>query len=342
MPVIELNTSGGKSEIRVGEKIENLHKYVSAGSVVITDEHVSRLYGDRWEGFSAIVCGVGEKIKTLDTVREIYSRLLALNIDRSACIVGIGGGIVCDIAGYVASTWLRGIRFGLVPTTLLAQSDAAIGGKNGVNFDGYKNMLGTIRQPAFVICDPGVLHTLSEAELANGFAEIVKHALIGDARMLEFIEMNISGMQALDPPVITHLIERSVQIKTAIVSRDEWDAGIRRKLNFGHTFGHAIEKATGMSHGHAVSIGMVLATELSRQKGYINRAQAERIRSLLAACGLPVDVPPQRAEILEALMKDKKRQTEQIHFVLLKNPGEAVVEKIALVELEDFFDGLFR
>jgi 3-dehydroquinate synthase len=342
MPVIKLNAPGGKTEIRIGEKMESFRRYVSAGSVVITDECVSRLYGDRWTDFPVIVCGTGEKIKTPATAHEIYGRLLALGVDRSSFVVGIGGGIVCDIAGYVASTWLRGIRFGFVPTTLLAQCDAAIGGKNGVNFDGYKNMIGTISQPAFVICDPGVLNTLPEAELANGFAEIVKHALIGDARMLDFIHKNISGMQALDPAVMTHLTERSVQIKTAIVSRDERETGERRKLNFGHTFGHAIEKVSGMSHGRAVSIGMVLAAKLSLQKGYLQQTHLDGIVHLLTALGLPVDVPPQRTEIIQALVKDKKRQTDHIHFVLLKNPGDAVVEKISLTGLKVFFDEVVR
>jgi len=213
MPVFKLNTPGGKTEIRIGVKMETFRRYVSAGSVVITDECVNRLYDDRWTGIPSIVCGTGEKFKTPAMVHEIYGRLLELGVDRSSFVVGIGGGIVCDIAGYVASTWLRGIRFGFVPTTLLAQCDAAIGGKNGVNFDGYKNMIGTISQPAFVICDPGVLNTLPEVELANGFAEIVKHALISDARLLDFIHKNITAIKALDPAVMTYLTEQSVRIK---------------------------------------------------------------------------------------------------------------------------------
>lgn len=334
MTTFKIHTSGAESKILVGESIENFASLVPDNAIIITDENVNRLYGHLWKEFKTIVVGQGEKNKTIATVEEIYSRMLDFCIDRSGFILGIGGGIVCDIAGFVASTYMRGIGFGFVPTSLLAQVDASIGGKNGVNFHGFKNMVGTFNQPEFILSDPKVLKTLPAEELSNGFAEIVKHALIADRAMFDFIEKNAANMLNLDPEVINYLIKRSVEIKSGIVNRDEKEKGERRKLNFGHTFGHAIEKVSGISHGKAVALGSMIAGKLSVEKSGLHETDFTRLHKLLEILKLPTQFQGNKQEVLDALIKDKKREQDTIHFILLRNIGDAVIEKITVHELK--------
>ena len=288
---------------------------------------------------AVITIGTGEEIKTLDTVQEIYARLLSIQADRSAFIVGVGGGIVCDIAGFAASTFLRGVRFGFVATSLLAQVDASVGGKNGVNFEGYKNMVGLFHQPEFVICDPDLLKTLPAREISCGLAEIVKHGVIADADLFAYQEQNAEDILALDRRVIQKLVRASVRIKSAIVSRDETEKGERRLLNFGHTFGHAIEKVTGVSHGEAVSMGMVIASDLSVKKGLLSTQEDQRLQAVLKNLKLPTRWEAEPQKILDAITRDKKRAGDRIHFVLLNGIGNARVEQITLEELRDTLNG---
>ncbi|MDO9262583.1 MAG: 3-dehydroquinate synthase [Desulfosalsimonadaceae bacterium] len=332
---IEIKGITGNSEIVVGERLKNLRAYLpDTPVVIITDEIVAGLYEKDFPAAPIIKIGVGESIKTLDTVGRIYRELIGLSADRSVFLLGIGGGIVCDVTGFVASTYLRGVRFGYAPTTLLAQVDASVGGKTGVNVDGYKNMAGVFSQPEFVVCDPMVLKTLPERELCSGFAEIVKHAAISDADYFTYLEENTANALALDPEVLERIIYDSVIIKAGVVNRDETEKGERRKLNFGHTFGHAVEKTTGLPHGEAVSIGMAVATRLSVAKGLLPPADADRMIDLLLHFHLPTRIQGDRESILEAMAKDKKRSGDGIHFVLLSAIGQAVVEKISLAELE--------
>lgn len=337
METFTIHTSGRDSKILVGASTDEIHNLVPEHTVVITDRTVNELYGKNWQGLRTIIMDQGEKNKTIETVSSIYQQLIGFEVDRSGFILGIGGGIVCDIAGFVASTYMRGLRFGFVPTTLLAQVDASIGGKNGMNFLGYKNMIGTFNQPDFILSDPEVLKSLPPDESANGFAEIVKHALIADKNLFEFIGNNVDLINNLDPNAINHLVRRSVEIKSAIVNRDEREKGERRKLNFGHTFGHAIEKVTGISHGKAVSLGSVIAARLSLQKGYINSDDFERIQKALQDLGLPVTLDFDKLKVLDALLKDKKREQDVIHFILLETIGDAVVEPIHVDELKKFY-----
>ena len=285
-----------------------------------------------------ITIDTGEKIKNFDTLRHVYDRLIQLEADRSSFIVGIGGGIVCDITGFVASTYMRGVRFGFVSTTLLAQVDASVGGKNGVNFSGYKNIVGVFNQPDFVICDMDVLSTLPREELCCGFAEIIKHGAIADRSMFDYLENNSSRAMALDPDVVERLVYDSVIIKSSIVNQDATEQGVRRKLNFGHTFGHAIEKTLGVRHGEAISAGMVLASELSVKRGHLKRPEVARIAALLEKYGLPVRVPWDADQVLEAIRMDKKREGGHIKFVLLSEIGRAFVDEIPFEELKDFVD----
>ncbi|MBA3037475.1 MAG: 3-dehydroquinate synthase, partial [Desulfobacterium sp.] len=282
----------------------------------------------------------GETVKTLDTAAYIYQNLLDMNAQRSTVLVGIGGGIVCDITGFVASTYLRGISFGFVSSTLLSQVDASVGGKNGVNFKGYKNMVGVFNQPAFVICDMNLLKTLPEKDLLCGFAEIVKHAAIEDAALFEYLENNYKKALSLDYNVIERLVYDSVVIKSSVVNRDEKEKGERRKLNFGHTLGHAIEKTTGIPHGEAVSLGMVFAASLSVKRGLLSSGEEKQISALLKNLKLPTTVDIDRKKVIEALNKDKKREGDGIHFVLLDGIGKAVIEEISISELHRALDNI--
>jgi len=334
MKQLQIKGISGASTIYVGATLAKLVDYLPVRApILITDETVGRLYADQFPPGHRITIGRGEGVKSLDTVSRIYQELVAIEADRSACIVGIGGGIVCDIAGFVASTYLRGVRFGFVASTLLAQVDASVGGKNGVNFGGYKNMVGTFNQPAFVLCDLDLLQSLPAEQLQCGFAEIVKHGAIADAAMFQFLEDNAAKALALDPSVIERLVYDSLVIKSTIVNRDEKESGERRKLNFGHTFGHAIEKVTGVPHGQAVSIGMVLATELSRRRGLVSRPDADRLIDLLQQLNLPTRMSFDREAVLEALGKDKKREGDRVHFILLAGLGRAAIVAIPLEEL---------
>ena len=334
MKTLQIQGSAGDSTIMVGAKLREF-RIPARNAVIITDTTVRQLYGKDFPPFEVIEIGSGEAIKNLNTVKGIYEKLLELEVDRSCFILGIGGGVVCDIAGFVASTYLRGLRFGLVPSTLLSQVDAGVGGKNGVNLGGYKNMVGTFNQPQFVICDTDLLKTLPQREILSGLAEIVKHAAIGNENLFSYLEENWGKALRLEPEVIEKLVYDSVVIKASIVNRDEKEKGERRKLNFGHTFGHAIEKASGVSHGEAVSAGMVLASALSRRRGYLSAKDAARIEALLHRLNLPTRFPGDSKILFDAIRKDKKRNGDNLNFVLVQGIGRAVVEEIPLKALED-------
>ena len=331
---IEIQGSNGTSRILVGESHKNLGSWLPTGKrIMLTDSNVRRYYPSGFDPEAVIEVGSGEKVKDLETVRFIYERLVELEADRSSFLVGLGGGVVCDLVGFAASTYMRGIPFGLVPTTLLAQVDAGVGGKNGVNFAGYKNMIGTFTQPELVLCDPQFLKTLPPGEIACGLAEIIKHAAIIDRELFSFLEDQVPEVLRLDPPIMENLVHRSLSIKAAIVGRDEREKGERRKLNFGHTLGHALEKVTGLSHGEAVSLGMVLAADLSVKKGYLSESEADRLKVLLKRFGLPVRLSFSVEPVTAALRMDKKRNRNTLHFVFLKGIGSCEVKEIGLEEL---------
>jgi len=345
----ELIIKGNKStsELLVGESIGNLGKYLPSGKVVvITDTIVDSLYRNFYRQYPVIVIGTGEQIKNLSTIAQIYSEMLKLEVDRSWFIVGVGGGIVCDIAGYAAATYMRGLKFGFVSTTLLSQVDASVGGKNGVNFEGYKNHIGTFNQPEFVICDPEMLKTLPSREVLSGFGEIVKHALIADENMFKYLEDYYPEAINLNSAAIEQLIYTSIVIKSGVVNRDETEQGERRTLNFGHTLAHAIEKCTPeYTHGEAVAIGMAAAAGFSFRRGRITSNELKRIIALLKNLGLPVNTTIPKESLIAAMQHDKKREDKAINLVLLNGIGKCEVLKmpvettIELAAALDFIDG---
>jgi 3-dehydroquinate synthase len=336
---IHIKGRTGGSAILIGETMKNLSEHIpSEDVVIITDSNVWDHHRNEFPSFETIKIGTGEGSKTLDTVTALYNRLVQLNADRSTILVGIGGGIVCDITGFVASTYMRGIRFGYVATTLLAQVDASVGGKTGVNFNGYKNMVGVFNQPGFVICDLSLLKTLPKKEIVCGFAEIIKHAAIADPGLFSYLEDNYAQALSLDMDVLENLVYESVKIKASIVSRDEKEKGERRKLNFGHTFGHAIEKTTGASHGEAVSLGMVLASAISVQRGLLSEEDHLKLKTLLANYQLPIHGVLKKESMWDALQKDKKRESNRMHFVLLQGLGRAIIRDIPILDVKEYLE----
>jgi len=348
MRTMKLEGATGACTIMLGESVDNLRGYCNGGSggneagkiVAITDANVRRLHGERLKGLEVVEIGLGEGNKTLATAETLYEKLLELEVERSSFIVGVGGGIVCDVAGFIASTYMRGVQFGFAPTTLLAQVDAAVGGKNGVNFKGYKNIIGTIRQPGFCLCDFEMLKTLPEAEMRNGFAEVVKHAAIGDASLFTYLEGDWKRAFVLEKTAIGKVVHDSLQVKMRIVTADEMEKGERMKLNFGHTLGHAVEKVTGIPHGSAVSIGMVAAAKLSVRKTGLAQKDAERLETLLKGIGLPTSIGADREKVLDAMRKDKKRYGENIRMALLEGMGKAKIVEVGLGELEEVVDDM--
>ena len=263
-----------------------------------------------------------ETDKTLATVERLVAELIALEADRDTMLVGVGGGITTDVTGFVASVYKRGLRFGFVPTTLLAQVDAAIGGKNGVNFDHYKNMVGTFRLPEFVYIDTNFLTTLSSRELRCGAAEMLKTFLLADAEAYTRAVAHFSGPHPEQVP--TALVRRAAEIKCQFVEQDPEDRGVRRLLNLGHTFGHAIEKCSSQYlHGEAVAIGIVMAAEMAVREGLMTAEEAARIRADFQAVGLPVEPPVPEAELRAAMLQDKKRTGGTLRFVLPETIGKA-------------------
>ena len=343
MSPLHIDGRNGRSTIYVDGSIDALAELRGARRLfIITDENVFQHHGARFPAADdVVVVPAGESSKNLADVERIYERLIAAEIDRDALIVGIGGGMVTDLAGFVAATLLRGLPCGFVATTVLAQVDAAIGGKNGVNIQGYKNMVGTIRQPAFVINDTSLLATLPAQQFVNGLAEVVKSGLIADAEL--FARLEAHGPQLVATQRDGHLAEvlaRAAKVKVDIVNRDEFETGERRLLNLGHTYGHAVEKRTQMPHGFAVSIGMVVAAHLSVQRQMLAPEDAQRIENVLRRLGRPVSADVPRRALMDAMRKDKKRASDTVNYVLLDAIGHAVTVPIAYDELERTLDDL--
>ena len=329
----------GRSDVYVGSAAEILSDVLPAGRVVVvTDATIDRLYPGLLAPYEKVLIGRGESIKTLRTVEELYRRFIELGVDRKSFVLGVGGGIVTDVAGFAASTYTRGIGFGFVSTTLLGQIDASVGGKNGVNVDGYKNMAGTFTQPRFVICDPAMLRSLPDREFRAGLAEAVKAAVIADAAL--FARLEASAFEALrsDAALLAGVVSAAVQVKAAIVECDECEAGERRKLNLGHTLAHAIEKCSDrMNHGEAVAVGTALIADAAVRLGVLASADRDRIRGLLAHLGLELTPPVPMARLLREVGKDKKSEAGVLHVVLPTGIGSCEVRPMT----RDAFAALF-
>lgn len=304
-------------------------------AVIVTDEHVFARHKKKFKGWNTIVLKAGEKFKIQQTVDVVIDQLIALGADRKTTLVGVGGGVVTDITGYVAGIYMRGIRFGFVPTSLLAMVDASIGGKNGIDVGVYKNMVGLIRQPAFLLYDISFLQTLPKTEWQNGFAEIIKHACIKDAVMFRLLQKHKLTDFQKNGKLLSSLIEQNVLIKTKVVVNDEFEQGDRKLLNFGHTLGHAIENMYELSHGQAISIGMTYAAVMSQQLKYFTGA--ELVVNLLEKYGLPTFAKFNTKKAFKILMMDKKKDNVSINYILLEKIGKGVVQPLLFVQLQEIF-----
>lgn len=304
-------------------------------TVLILDENVAGCHKEKLEGWKTIVIPPGEAYKQQSTVDSIIFQLIKLGADRKTFLVGVGGGVITDMTGYVASVYMRGVPFGFVPTTLLSMVDASIGGKNGVDVGIYKNLVGTINQPQFILFDYSLLQTLPEAEWVNGCAEMIKHGCIKDAGLFQLLEENnLSSIQS-NVSLFASIIERNVTIKSDVVKNDEFENGERRLLNFGHTLAHAIENNYQLSHGHAVSIGMVVAAAISETINRFSAGDKARLIKVLQQYQLPVQFSYDKEKAFETLVMDKKRAGNAMNYVLLKSIGEAEVKSIPLEQLKE-------
>ena len=319
----------------------------TAQTAIITDRVVAPLYLARvrraLEGLGARIAEViiesGEEAKRWETLDRVFDALLAARCDRQTVIVALGGGVVGDLAGFAAAVYQRGVPFIQVPTTLLAQVDSSVGGKTAINHARGKNMIGAFHQPLAVIADVAALDTLPEREVRAGVAEVLKHGFILDAEFTGWLEDNLERILAREPDALAYAVRRSCELKARIVAADERESGVRALLNFGHTFGHAIETGVGYGewlHGEAVAAGMVMAAELSARAGLLGEDDVQRLRSLVLRAGLPVSGPQLPLErYLELMAVDKKAAGGRIRFVVLEKLGRAVVRG-------DFDDAVVR
>ncbi|WP_374517046.1 bifunctional shikimate kinase/3-dehydroquinate synthase AroKB [Undibacterium squillarum] len=308
--------------------------------VIVTNDVVAPLYLSRLrekllslgKEVSAVILRDGEEFKTWESLMQIYDHLLSEKCDRKTMLVALGGGVIGDMTGFAAATYMRGVPFVQVPTTLLSQVDSSVGGKTGINHPAGKNMIGAFYQPQAVIADTATLTSLPDNELSAGIAEVIKHGAITDLAFFEWLELNMNAVRQREPEALAHVIVKSCEIKADIVRQDEREGGLRAILNFGHTFGHAIEAGLGFGawlHGEAVGCGMSLAAEASYKLGFIDFMQRTRLIQLISNAGLPV-IPPQLGEQrwLELMEVDKKNEGGKIRFILIKPLGKAEITEI--------------
>ncbi len=316
---------------------ELIKPYIKGRQVVIvTNTTIAPLYLQQAESLfsdfelTSVILEDGEAYKTLDGMMPVIDTMMEKNIDRKVTLVALGGGVIGDITGFAAAIYRRGVNFIQIPTTLLAQVDSSVGGKTGVNHPLGKNMIGAFYQPQCVLADLDTLHTLEDKQLSAGLAEVIKYALIDDIDFLKWLEQNIDKLLQRDTQALAYAIEKSCQDKADIVSKDETEAGMRALLNLGHTFGHAIETAAGYGnclHGEAVAIGMVMAADLSYRHGWLNQQEVARIKHILQAARLPVDLPAgiRAQQMLDLMAGDKKVQNGKLHLVLFKEQAKSFI-----------------
>jgi len=322
----------------------------SAQALIVTNTTVAPLYAHRLERVLAarhsavhlLALPDGEQYKDWRTLNLIFDALLKQACDRKTVLYALGGGVVGDMTGFAAASYMRGVPFVQVPTTLLAQVDSSVGGKTAINHPLGKNMIGAFYQPRLVVCDIETLATLPQREFSAGLAEVIKYGPIADMAFLEWLEANIGGLMKRDTGLIAHAVKRSCEIKAWVVGQDEREAGLRAILNFGHTFGHAIEAGLGYGewlHGEAVGCGMVMAMHLSQALGLVDQAFVDRLTALLRAAGLPVIAPRLGADrYLELMRVDKKAEAGELKFVVIDQPGSAALRGAPDALVRDVID----
>jgi len=332
-PTHSIRFSGRKADLYFDAAFRDLGSVTDRkNAVILTDENVFAAHGSKFRGWNVICLKPGEEYKVQQTADAVIDTLIGMEADRKTTLIGVGGGVITDLTGYVASLYMRGIGLGFVPTTVLAMADAAIGGKNGIDVGAYKNLAGTIRQPDFILYDISLLSTLPASHWSDGFAEIIKHACIRDAKMFSLLERQDIPSLRKDHEMLSGIIRRNALLKSAVVKKDEFETGDRKLLNFGHTLGHAIETQYEITHGQAVSIGMHYACRLSEV--FTGFAGTDRVDSLLTQFGLPVDANFRMDKVLRIMKMDKKRVRKHIDYVLLNGIGKGIIQRMPFAELE--------
>jgi shikimate kinase / 3-dehydroquinate synthase len=341
MSISTLSFSGKKVDYIIDDTFETIHTYHPKEKILlITDTNMAHIYQAKIKSYNTIVVEGKEQNKNQETVDGIIEKMLALSVDKSWMLIGLGGGVITDMVGYISAIYKRGLKLGLVPTSILAMCDAAIGGKNGVNVGNYKNMVGTLKQPEFILFDFEFLKSLPKEEFINGFAEIIKHACIKDKAMFEELSQNNIAYYLQNENALKALITRNINIKNEVVLNDEFETADRYLLNFGHTFGHAIENTYNIMHGYAISIGMVIAAKLSEQVMGFSKNETQQIIALLEKYNLPTQADIDLRKTLEILKQDKKADGADINFVFLQEIGIAQSKKIAFKNLSEMINKL--
>ncbi|WP_423905689.1 3-dehydroquinate synthase [Candidatus Spongiihabitans sp.] len=341
MKTVNINLGDRSYAIKISSgllgKGEELLPWIRGNQVfIVTNEVVAPLYLEKvkralsGKDISEIILADGEQTKSLQTTEKIFDQMLAIPLDRSATVIALGGGVIGDMAGFAAACYQRGVPFIQIPTTLLSQVDSSVGGKTAVNHARGKNMIGAFYQPQLVIADTSTLATLDARQFSSGIAEVIKYGMINDAGFFQWLEKNINAVMQQNTQALEYVIEQSCSNKAKIVEQDERESGIRALLNLGHTFGHAIETATGYSkwlHGEAIALGLVMAAYMSWTQGWISEQDVQRVIALLSKAGLSVEpVDDVSADELKSLMRlDKKVQAGKVRLVLLKSIGEASI-----------------
>jgi len=302
-------------------------------SIVITDENVYSFYSDKLSQYDCLVMPAGEDRKQWEGIEFIINGLLGRNAGRDTFILGFGGGVVLDMAGFAASVYKRGCRFAFVATSLLAMADASVGGKNGINYGNLKNLIGVFNQPEWVICDVALLETLPDEEYKSGLGEIVKYAVIADKNLFDYLVTHADAIMLRDIETLNYLIEASIHIKSGFVIDDEYDFGKRQHLNFGHSFGHAIELTHGIQHGIAVAAGMYIAARISELLNVCNSNTVEKLTAILARFRIDNRFPVDEV-VWQALINDKKNTEGNIRMILLRNIGETMIYDFSPEELQ--------
>ena len=357
MRIVKVRLGRRGYEIRIGRDLLGhvgtwLREKASGDkAVIITNPIVDKLYGDSLkhgldkQGFKPAVLLVpeGEEQKSLDTAARLYAGMQSVHAERSTPVLALGGGVIGDLAGFVAATYMRGLPLVSLPTTLLAQVDSSIGGKTAVDHGPIKNNIGVFHQPMLVVSDTFTLHSLPQLEVSNGMAEVIKYAVIQDREFFGLLEKNLDRVRSFDSTLLEEMIARSAAIKARIVEKDEKDTGLRNILNLGHTVGHALESASGysMKHGQSVAIGMVTAAVISHKLGTFPAKDLMRLKNLLMEAGLPVGVPHvDMAKIIKAMEHDKKIHNGKIKFILPGKIGKVfITENVSFALVIEVLEG---
>lgn len=334
-----MTSSLGQSLVLIGQVKKGWALFPDAEQApVIVDKKIKLLFPHLLQKRPILILNLTEKSKNLSTVEKIYHQFLNWGLDRNSWVISLGGGLLSDVVGFACSTYMRGVNFILTPTTFLAQVDASVGGKTGLNFAGVKNLIGTFALPRATVVDSEFLQTLPEEEIKNGLAEALKHALIASPQFFDYLHKHWPFVFKKDPAVLEKIVVESLQIKLNIVSQDAGETNLRRVLNFGHTFAHAAEQTLSLTHGQAVGWGMKIAIQLSNRLGILPQVEKEHILNLLHQIFPSSDYPllneQLKALLLAKIEADKKKAKQEIHFIFLQGIGSPKIERIPLKELK--------